>query len=239
MAYVSHGRGTTIPNEPCLGTCRGNSKLGQGPSSIFISFRPRSGTWKCTTICQTRATGVVASSFFFGFRGCGRAAKPDTDIPDPMKILPDKLLVPHLSSWKPDSLDGIDSDLVHYCRSDQTCLLMYSTCLEMKLRLNYLIVASTASSSLVAFDQDTAGFRDLLIKMALSTGTVSSTAVLFALLAVSSQHRDGLQSRALHFKTSAISALAKSVNRGALGTTEATQHVAAGMLLCSFEVCRI
>lgn len=72
--------------------------------------------------------------------------------------------------------------------------------------------------------------------MALSDDSSPSRAVLFALLAVSSRARDGLQSRAVEFKTHAIGELAKSAGTGALSTTEAVQHVAAGMLLCTFEV---
>jgi hypothetical protein len=72
--------------------------------------------------------------------------------------------------------------------------------------------------------------------MALSDDSLPSKALLFALLAVSSQYRDGLQSQAVQFKLSAISALAKSAKNGSLGTTDAAQHVATGMLLCSFEV---
>ncbi|RDW56538.1 hypothetical protein BP6252_14109 [Coleophoma cylindrospora] len=98
-----------------------------------------------------------------------------------------------------------------------------------------LLVASNAFSSLSIFNQDAADFRDLLIQMALSSSTASSQAVLFALLAVASQYRDGLQSRAVQLKTAAISALAKSVANGISSTTEAAQHVAAGMLLCTFE----
>ncbi|KAH8693985.1 fungal-specific transcription factor domain-containing protein [Talaromyces proteolyticus] len=132
-------------------------------------------------------------------------------IPNQPRILPGQLLTPYRSSWKPCQLDGRDAELVHY-------------------------FASTAFSSLAIFNQDAAAFRDLLIQMALSDGTVSSRAVLFALLAVASQHRDGLQCRAVQFKISAISALAKSAENGTLSTTEAAQHVTAGMLLCSFEI---
>ncbi|RDW56864.1 hypothetical protein BP5796_12931 [Coleophoma crateriformis] len=101
--------------------------------------------------------------------------------------------------------------------------------------LKCLLVASNAFSSLAIFNQDAADFRSLLIQMALSNSTVSSQAVLFALLAVASQYRDGLQSRAVQFKTAAISALAKSAKNGISSTTEAAQHVAAGMLLCTFD----
>ncbi len=46
----------------------------------------------------------------------------------------------------------------------------------------------------------------------------------------------GSQDRAVQLKMSAIKALVMSAGSGALDTTEAAQHVAAGMLLCSFEV---
>ena len=97
-------------------------------------------------------------------------------------------------------------------------------------------VASEAFASLAMFNRDTRDFRNLLIQMALSSGTITSRAVLFALLAVSSKHRHGPQERAFQFKASAVAALAKSAENGSLDTIESVQHVAAGMLLCSFEV---
>ena len=124
-------------------------------------------------------------------------------------------------------------------KSNGTNSLLYvrlSNRLHTHQRLSSPTVTSTAFSSIVTFDQDSGHFRDLLIQMALSDGTLGSQAVLFALLAFSSQSRDGLQSRAVEFRTSAIRALAKSAETGALSTHEAAQHVAAGMLLCSFEV---
>jgi hypothetical protein len=98
------------------------------------------------------------------------------------------------------------------------------------------VVATTASYSLVTFNQNTREFGDMLIKMAFCNDSSSSKAVLFALLALASRYRNGLQSQAVQFKTAAITELTRSAERSSLSTTEAAQHVAAGMLLCSFEV---
>ncbi len=89
---------------------------------------------------------------------------------------------------------------------------------------------------------DAGAFRNMLVQMALSDGNAASRAVLFAMLAVSQCHRGGDQRRAIQFKVSAINALAASARNTVLETREAIQHVAAGMLLCSFEVrcaCRV
>ena len=68
--------------------------------------------------------------------------------------------------------------------------------------------------------------------MALQGETTPASAVLQALLAFSSLHRYGLQSQALELKIAALGSLAKGL--GAQTTMQ--QHIAAGMLLCSFEV---
>ena len=61
--------------------------------------------------------------------------------------------------------------------------------------------------------------------------------MLQSLLALSSLHRYGVQSQAIGLKNSSLKALAASSNpEGSLGVTEVTQHIAAVMLLCSFEV---
>jgi hypothetical protein len=64
----------------------------------------------------------------------------------------------------------------------------------------------------------------------------TTAAVLQALLAYSSLHRYGLQSQALELKTAALGSLAKGLAAAPELSVQATiQHVAAGMLLCSFE----
>jgi hypothetical protein len=74
-----------------------------------------------------------------------------------------------------------------------------------------------------------------LIRVALSQGTRSSTAVLQSLLALSSIHRHGDQPRAARLRLSALSVLAVSAKNGVEGD-EMTSHVAALMLLCCLEV---
>ncbi|KAH8667081.1 fungal-specific transcription factor domain-containing protein [Xylariales sp. PMI_506] len=132
-------------------------------------------------------------------------------IPRTARALPERFHESAATLWRVPTLGGEDAELIHY-------------------------FVSTAFSSLVIFNQDAAGFRDLLLQLALSNASLPSRAVLYALLAVSSQYRYGLHSRAMEFKMSAISALAQSAKSGALDTVEAAQHVAAGMLLCSFEI---
>ncbi|KAF5859859.1 hypothetical protein ETB97_002350 [Aspergillus alliaceus] len=58
---------------------------------------------------------------------------------------------------------------------------------------------------------------------------------LQTLLALSSLQCDGLQSQAPELKISALRALTATSN-GNIGATQAAQHDATGMLLCSFEV---
>lgn len=73
------------------------------------------------------------------------------------------------------------------------------------------------------------------MRIAVTGTTASATAVLHSLLALSAlQGQDGC-AYAVELKISALKALAATSGSG-LGTMEAIQHVAAGMLLCSFEV---
>lgn len=65
----------------------------------------------------------------------------------------------------------------------------------------------------------------------------SATAVLQSILALSSLHRYGVQSQAVKLKLASLKALTAAASSGIkLGVTEVIQHIAAGMLLCSFEV---
>jgi hypothetical protein len=73
--------------------------------------------------------------------------------------------------------------------------------------------------------------------LALVDSSPSSTAVRQALLGLSSLHRYGVQAQAFEFKISAIKSL-KAASHTNIGAAEALQHIAAGMLLCSFEIHR-
>ncbi|KAI1747826.1 fungal-specific transcription factor domain-containing protein [Xylaria castorea] len=95
---------------------------------------------------------------------------------------------------------------------------------------------STAFSTLATFSLDLTDLRDLLIRLALLDYTIPSRAVLHALLALSSLIRDGFQLQAAQHKTAAVGALRASARNGINSTTDAAQHVATNMLLCSFEI---
>ncbi|KAL2862299.1 Zn(II)2Cys6 transcription factor [Aspergillus lucknowensis] len=93
----------------------------------------------------------------------------------------------------------------------------------------------TASRSLTILGYDPRLVGEIIIRMALANDSPSSTAVRRSLLGLASLHRHGLQSYAIEFKVSAITAL-NAATRTNISSAEALQHVAAGMLLCSFEI---
>ena len=76
---------------------------------------------------------------------------------------------------------------------------------------------------------------NVLIRIALAGKSPSAAAVRQSLLALSSLHRYGVQTQAVELKISALNALAVA-SKSDITSQEAVQHVAAGMLLCSFEV---
>jgi hypothetical protein len=88
---------------------------------------------------------------------------------------------------------------------------------------------------LTTFGQDPGELGNVIIRIAVGSNSPSSSALLRSLLALSSLHRYGVQSQALELKISSLKALA-AASHADLGTKEAIQHVATGMLLCSFEV---
>ncbi|KAL4809574.1 fungal-specific transcription factor domain-containing protein [Aspergillus unguis] len=92
---------------------------------------------------------------------------------------------------------------------------------------------STASTCLSVFGHTPADLGKLLLRMALANDSPSSTAVLHSILAFSSRHRDGLRPQAADNKIAALNALRNS--QGELSIAEAAQHVAAAMMLCTFE----
>ncbi|KAI1364339.1 fungal-specific transcription factor domain-containing protein [Xylaria arbuscula] len=130
---------------------------------------------------------------------------------DDAVILPQNLILPPPTPLKPVNLNAEELELLRYFQS-------------------------TAFSTLATFSADLAGVRDMLVDMALASHSIPSRAVLHALLAFSSLHRDGLQLQAAQHKTAAVGALAASAQNGVSTTSEAAQHVAANMLLCSFEI---
>ncbi|GIC92250.1 uncharacterized protein Aud_008716 [Aspergillus udagawae] len=109
--------------------------------------------------------------------------------------------------WNPSKLEALDRDLLDY-------------------------FCCVASASLATFGHDATALGNILVRIALQ----GSAAVLQALLAFSSLHRYGLQSQALELKIAALGSLAKGLAAPNLCVQATMQHIAAGMLLCSFEV---
>lgn len=72
--------------------------------------------------------------------------------------------------------------------------------------------------------------------MAMTQDTVSGLACFYAVLAFASLHRHGVNEQALQLKVQAIQSLSASVAGEPLASAQATQHVAASMLLGAFEV---
>ncbi|KAF5624539.1 hypothetical protein F52700_9708 [Fusarium sp. NRRL 52700] len=95
-----------------------------------------------------------------------------------------------------------------------------------------------AHHSLVTFSTATASIRDALMRMAMVNNSASSSALLHAMLAYSSLHHHGLSEAALEFKVQALHLLSNSAEDGELSLANASQHVAASMLLGSFETLR-
>jgi hypothetical protein len=99
----------------------------------------------------------------------------------------------------------------------------------------YLLVETVASYSVATFGRHATDIRNILLRMSFSDGSLTSKAVMQSMLAVSSLHRFGPRPQAINFKQSALRTLAESLATG-IGTKGALQHIAAGMLLCTFEV---
>ncbi|KAB5542476.1 fungal-specific transcription factor domain-containing protein [Coniochaeta sp. 2T2.1] len=94
----------------------------------------------------------------------------------------------------------------------------------------------TASKALPIFGHDASELGNVLIRIALSGKTTLSTAVIQSILAFSALVRHNVHGQAVELKISALKILQSASTSQAMGPTEAAQHVAAGMLLCSFEV---
>jgi len=114
-------------------------------------------------------------------------------------------------TWNPCLLAIGDKDLLHHFRFE-------------------------ASQSLTTFGQDPKELGKVLVRVAVVGNSPSACAVLQSLLALASLHRYGVQEQALQLKIASLRALAAASASEDLGPMEVIQHVATGMLLCSFEV---
>ena len=95
-----------------------------------------------------------------------------------------------------------------------------------------------ASKALAILGHDPAQLGNALIRVALASNTASAGALLKSLLAFSSLHRHDVHAQAVELKVEAIEALgaASRSTCSDVEIPEAIQHVATGMLLCTFEV---
>jgi hypothetical protein len=78
--------------------------------------------------------------------------------------------------------------------------------------------------------------HDLLMSMVLANSTIPDSALICAIMAYSSLHRNGLNEEAIRFKIQAIRFLSTAVQVGQMSSLYAAHHVATSMLLGSCEV---
>lgn len=98
-----------------------------------------------------------------------------------------------------------------------------------------ILVQHTASKALAILGHEPTELGNALIRLALASTTTSAVALREAILAFSALHRHSIHAQAMENKIAALEAL-KVTAVDDMDTLEAIQHVAAGMLLCSFEV---
>lgn len=103
------------------------------------------------------------------------------------------------------------------------------------LLTNPSLVDHIADSTLTICECDGISLRSSISRLALSDSTDASSAVLQAMLAVASVHRDGHQVESFRLQGRALRALKSSVRKG-VDDSEIVQHLAANLLLCMFEV---
>ncbi|KAI9151375.1 hypothetical protein HJFPF1_08577 [Paramyrothecium foliicola] len=96
---------------------------------------------------------------------------------------------------------------------------------------------SVASSALLTMGQDSTAIRETIIRTALLANTPAAVGVFKSLLAVSALHRYGFRDRAAQLQISALKALQqRQLTENEMTAQEIIQQIAAGMLLCSFEI---
>lgn len=117
---------------------------------------------------------------------------------------------------------------------DSNFLLHADVKLEKRNLLKSILDESVLSRMLTTLDDDTNGFRHILIPMAMSSvAPVSAKALIYAMLALSACHNQDLQ-RAWEHKVKAIASLARSWNE--TGYAAQLTKMAASMMLCVYEV---
>ncbi|KAG9254393.1 fungal-specific transcription factor domain-containing protein [Emericellopsis atlantica] len=93
------------------------------------------------------------------------------------------------------------------------------------------------ASSAISCDVMSQTLLGILTRLALHDDSAATRGVLYATLAISSLFRHGPTEETIKLQGAALRALEKSASMGIKGS-QVTQHVAAGMLLCSLEASR-
>lgn len=128
--------------------------------------------------------------------------------------------------WNPHGLGKKEWDLLSYCKLSSTV---------QRSSIDWVKVQSEAGRSLTTFASDPKNLAALLMSISQSSNTMAATAVLHSILGLTSLYRYGWNEQAMMFKISSLRALSQA-SETYDEVEEGAQHVAAGMLLCSFEV---
>jgi hypothetical protein len=131
--------------------------------------------------------------------------------------------------WSPHQLEPSENELLEHCEQRDH---------GQHPSDNRLPVSLVGAKTLLTFSPDAVALKNLVIRMALSDNTPSSTAVLHSLLALAQVNRDRRQVQTYKLAASAFRNLATSATTS-LNRHEAVQHAVAGMLLGSGHVSTI
>ncbi|KAK5655541.1 hypothetical protein OQA88_5472 [Cercophora sp. LCS_1] len=93
-----------------------------------------------------------------------------------------------------------------------------------------------ASASLAIIGHEPIELGKLLVKIAVDGDSTSSQVVFRSIIAFAALHRHQVHTQAVQLKISALKTLGTASTSDAIGTAEAIQHIAAGMLLLSLEI---
>lgn len=88
----------------------------------------------------------------------------------------------------------------------------------------------------MVYGEDSSALLNTLIRMILSDSSRSTVCLMHSMLAVSSLYLHGLQAQSIKYHTAALQAMRETADIGLTGV-EPCEHVAAAMLLGSYEVC--
>lgn len=102
--------------------------------------------------------------------------------------------------------------------------------------LQHIVVKSVAPACLMVYGEDSSALLSTLIRMVLSGSSRSTVCLMQSMLAVSSVYLHGLQAQSIKYHTAALRTMRAAVDHGLAGV-EPCEHVAAAMLLGSYEVC--